>query len=36
MAIRGYLRNTRTTPTSRRLSPYFDKKHRSTIPLGKT
>ena len=35
MMIRGYLRNTRTTPSSRRLSLYFDKKHRSTIPLGK-
>src|SRR5438105_921463 len=35
MAIRGYLRNTRTTPTSRRLSLYVDKKHRSTIPLGR-
>jgi hypothetical protein len=34
MAISGCLRNTRTTPTSRRLSLYFDKKHRSTILLG--
>jgi hypothetical protein len=33
--IRGYLRDTRTRPDARRLSLYFDKKHRSTIPMGK-
>src|SRR5437764_1185407 len=35
MTIRGYLRNTRTRPDVRRLTLYFDKKHRSAIPLGK-
>jgi hypothetical protein len=35
MTIRGFLRNTRMTPNSRRLSLYFDKKHRPIIPRGK-
>ena len=33
--VRGYLRDTRTGPGLRRLSLYFDKRHRSTIPVGK-
>ena len=35
MTITGYLRNTRTDPSSRRLSLYFDERHRPIIPSGK-